>query len=270
MPNKTDTLNALLKDIDELYSDESRDYQSTTISAEHVKKYYHDSYFRNRRLINRVSSWGCRKKILDIGIAYGFYAIHLKKQLGYDVTGAELPDNIDKYCLLPRKYDIPVIPFDISRPDTTIADESYDIVIFSEILEHLRMSPLKVLLELKRLLKPGGRLILTTPNIARFDNIIRLMLGRNIVEPFPLRDENLRHITDAMMHIREYTMAELATLLDQAGFTMIRRQYLLAQELASWRFCTGITKKLPRLLRLALASIMVPWRSILLITGQKT
>ncbi len=263
------TLHEIVHEIDEVFKSSGRDYRSNIISSDSAKRYFYDSYYRIHEMVKLLAPVASGKKILDIGIAYGFYDIVFKKCYNFDVTGADLSENIDLYCHLPRKYDIPVIPYNIFQPGESIPDESFDIVILSEVLEHLRMSPLRVLGELYRILKPNGYLVLTTPNIARLNNIAMLMLGRNIMEPFPDNDEGMNHITDLIMHIREYTMSELSTSMEQAGFRISKKRYLKTQELASWRFCSGMTKKIPRLMRLLLTSVVVPWRSILLITGRK-
>ena len=101
-------------------------------------------------------------------------------------------------------------------PNASTLDDSLDTVILAEVLEHLRISPMTALREIHRILKPGGHLILTTPNIARLANLAYLLLGRNIVEPFPEDDSDLEHITDKVSHIREYTMHELKQLVGRA------------------------------------------------------
>ena len=61
---------------------------------------------------------------------------------------------------------------------------TYDVVFFCEILEHLQHDPLAVLAEIKRVLTPNGVLILTTPNVARLENRVRLLAGVNIYDPY--------------------------------------------------------------------------------------
>lgn len=92
-------------------------------------------------------------------------------------------------------------------------DGAFDVVLFCEILEHLQLDPVRVILEIKRVLKPGGRLILTTPNVARLENVARLIAGTNIYDPYSGYGAYGRHN-------REYTRHELAQLLDYCGFEM--------------------------------------------------
>ena len=91
------------------------------------------------------------------------------------------------------------------------ADGEFDVVIFAEIIEHLLNDPCKVLREIKRVLKPGGTLVVTTPNVARLENVTRLISGENIYDPYSGYGPYGRHN-------REYNRHELVTLIQFEGF----------------------------------------------------
>jgi SAM-dependent methyltransferase len=88
---------------------------------------------------------------------------------------------------------------------------SFDVVIFAEIIEHLTNDPCKVLREIKRVLKPNGTLILTTPNVARLENVAKMLAGVNIYDPYSGYGAYGRHN-------REYNSHELVALLTFEGF----------------------------------------------------
>lgn len=90
-------------------------------------------------------------------------------------------------------------------------DASFDGVLFCEVIEHLQMDPLHALREIRRVLRPGGWLILTTPNVARLVNAVRLANGENLYDPYSAHGPYGRHN-------REYTVNELRALLTFAGF----------------------------------------------------
>jgi len=89
--------------------------------------------------------------------------------------------------------------------------DSFDVVLFCEMIEHMLMDPMATLRQIHRVLKPGGTLILTTPNVARIDNVLRLLHGANLYDPYSGYGPYGRHN-------REYTRHELHRLLDFAGF----------------------------------------------------
>jgi len=101
--------------------------------------------------------------------------------------------------------------FNIEAENFPYEDALFDVVIYAEIIEHLTVDPCRVLRELKRVLKPNGVLILTTPNVARLENVARLMSGANIYDPYSGYGPYGRHN-------REYTQQELIELLAYVGF----------------------------------------------------
>lgn len=101
--------------------------------------------------------------------------------------------------------------FNVENDLFPYADDEFDVVIFAEIIEHLLNDPCKVLREIKRVLKPGGTVIVTTPNVARLENIARLISGANIYDPYSGYGPYGRHN-------REYNRHELVTLLQFEGF----------------------------------------------------
>jgi glycosyltransferase involved in cell wall biosynthesis/SAM-dependent methyltransferase len=101
--------------------------------------------------------------------------------------------------------------FNIEREVFPYADDSFDVVLFCEIIEHLLFDPVHALLEIKRVLKPGGLLVLTTPNVVRFDNVCKVVAGENIYDPYSGYGPYGRHN-------REYSSQEIGQLLTANGF----------------------------------------------------
>ncbi len=103
--------------------------------------------------------------------------------------------------------------FNVERDMFPYPDHLFDVVIFCEIIEHLQSDPFFTLKEIKRILKPGGRLILTTPNVAKLDNFFQIAAGKNINDRYSGYGPYGRHN-------REYTQSEIAALLQTMGFTV--------------------------------------------------
>lgn len=98
-------------------------------------------------------------------------------------------------------------------------DNFFDIVVFTEVLEHLPQSPFQTIEEIYRVLSPGGHILITTPNIARSINRAKLLLGKSVTYPLSQvleqegKGSNIYH-----RHNREYTTDEVAKLTRHAGF----------------------------------------------------
>lgn len=101
--------------------------------------------------------------------------------------------------------------FNVENDSFPYPDAAFDLVIFAEIIEHLLNDPCNVLREIKRVLKPNGTLILTTPNVARLENVTRLISGANIYDPYSGYGPYGRHN-------REFNRHELDQLLKFEGF----------------------------------------------------
>jgi SAM-dependent methyltransferase len=101
--------------------------------------------------------------------------------------------------------------FNVEEDEFPYPDDSFDIVLFCEMIEHMLMDPLATLRQIHRVLRPNGVLILTTPNVARIENVLRMLHGTNIYDPYSGYGPYGRHN-------REYTRHELHRLLDFAGF----------------------------------------------------
>ena len=106
---------------------------------------------------------------------------------------------------------------EVEREPFPLPTGSVDAVLFCELFEHLHLNPFHTLKEIFRILRPGGLLLLTTPNLRRVETLSRLWhgwgsqppVGRPFHELFP---SLLYH-----RHNREYTAAELTYYLALQG-----------------------------------------------------
>ena len=163
-------------------------------------------------------------RVLDVGIAYGFYDIALKQNRNVIIEGIEMPDNVSSFCGIERwnrfLIDILSVTYNsghISRIREGFEDETFDVVIFSEVIEHLRVHPIIPLREIGRVLKSEGCAVVTTPNVARLTNVFALLFGKNVFEDFKGELPTQGHVTDSWTHIREYTLNELKSVISDSG-----------------------------------------------------
>lgn len=107
--------------------------------------------------------------LLDVGCGNGRYLATMR-MLGWNVQGVELSDNGLKVC---QEAGLPVHHGDLISAGFT--DNSFDVITARHVIEHIS-EPHPFMSELARILKPGGRLIIETPNS---DAIGRAILGAN-------------------------------------------------------------------------------------------
>ncbi len=161
-------------------------------------------------------------KCLEIGAHPYFTTQLLKKFRNYDVSitnyfGGETKEQSDflKYTDFDGKTqssEMKYLNINCEGQKLPYEDESFDVILFCEILEHLTLDPAQCLSELGRVLKKGGALILTTPNVARLENVSRMIRGINIYDPYSGYGLYGRHN-------REYSAAELKAFMPALGYT---------------------------------------------------
>lgn len=177
---------------------------------------------RFRETLDLIPQLPRKLKVLEVGGALGVMAILLRKYFGYEVICADFePAEAHEKEHIRRRnpstgeeYTFPLHRFNAEFDRFPFADWSFDLVLCCEVLEHLTHDPMFMLSETNRVLKPSGRLVLTTPNIARSQGVAALLDGEGpyLFGKFP------RHGPRGDRHNREYSPGELRRLLEFAGF----------------------------------------------------
>ena len=191
--------------------------------------YFHaDRFFKTEKLLQSlIAETGFRKpvRLLDFGVIPQFASL-LVADLPIDYHGINGGFMLDGMQKTPVKEEIhtsingadltlPVTKdFDIEHQRLPFPDETFAIVLFLEIIEHLITGPTKALQEIARVLKPEGMLVLTTDNGNNIFKLSALLRNRTIYWPY-----NDSSFGDR--HNREYLDYELRQLLAGIGFSSI-------------------------------------------------
>jgi 2-polyprenyl-3-methyl-5-hydroxy-6-metoxy-1,4-benzoquinol methylase len=145
------------------------------------------------------------KRVCELGP--GGVGLAVKHELGAEVVGYDYSDwsrdMCDRIGIEWRQVDLHQRGFDIGGP--------YDAILMCEVIEHLARWPAEILGELREALAPGGVLMVTTQNLHRLAQRVRMLRGRPLFAAYV--PEQL-----VMAHLREYTPEELEFLFRRAGF----------------------------------------------------
>jgi 2-polyprenyl-3-methyl-5-hydroxy-6-metoxy-1,4-benzoquinol methylase len=111
-------------------------------------------------------------EMLDIGCSRGLWG-SLWRSKGWRVGGLDIDQGSIQAA---RSVGIDAKFCDLNKDQIPFEDGKFDLIFAGEVIEHL-IDTDGFLRELKRCLKKGGKLILTTPNLVSFENRIRVILG---------------------------------------------------------------------------------------------
>ena len=163
------------------------------------------------------------QKLLELGGNPYFLTLLIKRFRSYDITlanyfGAAGPaSGRGKQTIRSERYgethEFEYDHFNGEIDEFPYPDQTFDVVLNCEILEHLTLDPTAYLCECQRVLKPGGTLLLTTPNVLAFQNLWRLGANRNVYDQYSGYGVYGRHN-------REYTPRELIELVEGCGFAL--------------------------------------------------
>ena len=138
--------------------------------------------------------------------------------LGYEVRAVDVAPQ--RFAAAIAELGLDVRRCDIETEPLPFAEGSLDVVLFNELFEHLRINPIFTLREVHRVIKPGGRLLLSTPNLRSLRGIRNLVVrnqGHAVSAGVYEQYEKLE-LLGHMGHVREYTTREVAEFLRQIGF----------------------------------------------------
>jgi len=121
-------------------------------------------------------------RLLDIGAYYGLIA-GVANRIGWRVAAVDAYPIPEFSSLRIPERNVECAIYNACTDTLPFPDESFDAVLLSEVLEHLMYSPLPMFREIRRVLRPGGILLLSTPNPAGLGKLIGLARGRAMLEP---------------------------------------------------------------------------------------
>lgn len=163
---------------------------------------------RRHHIITRMTRSAGRT--LDVGCGSSVILQSLNDAVGLDILANKLR--------FMRRYGVPLVQGSVVA--LPVRDEAFDCVVCSQVIEHIPEDP-AILRELMRVLRPGGLLVLGTPDYAT--------IGWRTIEPLygifaPGGGYEHEHIT-------HYTRASLTEAAERCGLTLIETAYVFRSEL---------------------------------------
>ncbi len=201
-------------------------YLSTWATTAPSQSYLETHQTRLVKTLEMIPPGGPCDRILEMG-AYLQITPALRSKLGYGyVRGCYFGklgrvDHKEVVSTEGEAFTCDVDHFDAEHDRFPYEDAYFSTVLCCELIEHLFEDPMHMMGEVNRILKPGGHLVLTTPNIAAMRGISAILLGYHpgffhaYIRPADSGEVDARHN-------REYTPREIHRLLENSGFEVAR------------------------------------------------
>lgn len=159
-------------------------------------------------------------RLVDVGAQFGALAMYAAR-LGWRAAAVDYGTYAKAFRETVADRGVDYRECDLGREPLPFADDSFDFAAYTDVIEHHPFSPKRVLAEIHRVLIPGGRLILATPNHASLYNRIKLLVGASVNDNFDYFFNTSAEAETYDGHHREYTRAEIRSALEQTGFQVL-------------------------------------------------
>jgi SAM-dependent methyltransferase len=199
-----------------------------------LEKYVADGWERTQvvlAILEGLQDRGVRR-VLELGSNPYLQTVLLRRRFSFDLhlanyfgEGVRDPRVTQVAELEGGPVEFSSAHFNAERDAFPYESARFDCVLFCEVLEHLLLDPERVVAEIARVLRPGGFLVLSTPNATRLPNLYLLALGRNIYDGYSSNGAYGRHN-------REYTLPEVCGLLRRHGLEIVESQARNVEPLA--------------------------------------
>jgi SAM-dependent methyltransferase len=161
----------------------------------------------HQRVLEIFEDFPKRGRLLEVPAGEGALAWQLKKR-GYTVTAGEIDPKFFKVTSIPCVY------VDLNQ-ELPFAADQFDFVSCIEGIEHLQ-DQFRFVRECHRVLRPGGRLVLSTPNILNLASRLKFLLsGFYSLVPRPINEFSVAPVFD---HINPVAYYQLRYMLHTQGF----------------------------------------------------
>ncbi len=176
---------------------------------------------RLARTLALIPKSGPGGSILELG-CYMQITPLLQQLCGYqEVRGAYFgpPGRIDHKVM--GDFSCDVDHFNAERDPFPYPEGHFDVVLAGEIIEHMIYDPMHLLLEARRVLREGGHLLVTTPNVGSITSAAKALDGRDNPQIFFLYERPAPGQEPDIGHVREYTAHEIGAAVVAAGFEIV-------------------------------------------------
>ena len=206
--------------------------KSATPELDEYRQAHARRFWRSLALIQKWAPPDRPVRVLELGSAPYYFTLLLHRALPCRIVGVNVEAGVwpgEAHSAAGPKtvrlrwgdgasvLDLEIHVFNIEKDPFPFADGSFDMVLCMEVIEHLTYSPTHMLTETHRVLRQGGKLVLSTPNSLSMKQTVALLCNRSMEFPYSGYGVYGRHQ-------REFTVQELRSLLDACHFHVLEAE----------------------------------------------
>ncbi|MEM0133605.1 MAG: methyltransferase domain-containing protein [Thermoplasmatales archaeon] len=175
--------------------------------VEHIQRIKHTI-----KIINQYSTDLEKIGIVGCSIFDQVFKDFFKKKIFYNLMPPKLIELAED-----KKY---TIECDLERNSIEFSPPNllFDGIIFTEVLEHMFFNDIEIMKNVSKLLRQGGYLFFSVPNVSALGKIIHLSVGTN---PYMTKEKQINGVYGGYGHIREYSLKEAKKLVSSANLEII-------------------------------------------------
>jgi 2-polyprenyl-3-methyl-5-hydroxy-6-metoxy-1,4-benzoquinol methylase len=162
-------------------------------------------------------------RVLSLGAGCGTVEKMLT-EWGVEVTVVDFEGAIEKWSSYFRYLGIQTCSANLIRDELDLPLNYFDLLLCSEIIEHIPMAPQDQLINANKHVKKGGTIIVTTPNLGSILHIVKLLFMKPVFE-VPEKTFGEVNLENQATHRREYLPAEINDSIRKLGYLPIRTIY---------------------------------------------
>jgi len=170
-------------------------------------------------------------RVLELGSAPYYFTLLLQRALPCQIVGVNVeagvwpgeatsaggPKRVHLRWGDENSTELEIHVFNIEKDPFPFADDSFDMVLCMEVIEHLTYSPTHMVTESHRVLRQGGKLVLSTPNAISMKQTAALLCNRSMEFPYSGYGVYGRHQL-------EFTVQELRALLEACHYRVLEAE----------------------------------------------
>jgi SAM-dependent methyltransferase len=164
-------------------------------------------------------------RCLDVGCGFGTLSLYLSELFTGEICCTDMVDGqITPELAAAHRLNYVTSNLEL---DPLPWEGPFDVIVMTEVLEHLNFYPVPTLARLSELLSPGGRIFLSTPDASEWGRVTAYYKG---LDEMPLPADASAHIESGEWgyvdaHVWQYTSQELHRVIADAGLHVVREAW---------------------------------------------